>query len=150
MRNQFFPLVLGLAAAVATPAAAQSQRPPQSADPRAVQLPPEIIDGSMIDRLGSMVGALSNVFLNLPVGELEAAVENRPVTRADRGRTVRTVTGMDEREITEEIESSKGAVKAGGQAMARALPVVVDALNKAGDELARATANLPQPGYPRR
>jgi hypothetical protein len=41
-------------------------------------------------------------------------------------------------------------MKAGGQAMARALPVIVESLNKAGQEIERATANLPQPGYPRR
>ncbi len=139
--------LLGLAI-TAAPAAAQ--QPSRQVDSSAVQIPPEITDGRMLDQIGSMMGALSKAFLNLPVGELEAAMENRPVTRADRGRTVRSVTGMDERELNGEIEASKGAVKAGGQAMARALPVVVEALNKAGEEVERATANLPQPGYPKR
>ena len=139
--------LLGLAITAAPAAAQQSSR---QVDSSAVQIPPEITDGRMLDKIGSMMGALSKAFLNLPVGELEAAMENRPVTRADRGRTVRSVTGMDERELNGEIEASKGAVKAGGQAMARALPVVVEALNKAGEEVERATANLPQPGYPKR
>jgi hypothetical protein len=104
----------------------------------------------MLDQLGGMIGALSKAFLNLPVGELEAAVENRPVTRADRQRTVRSVTGMSERELEADIEQGKGAVKAGGQAVARALPVIVEALNEAGESIEQATANLPQPGYPRR
>jgi hypothetical protein len=34
--------------------------------------------------------------------------------------------------------------------MARTLPVIREALNKAGEEIERATANVPQPGYPRR
>ena len=40
-----------------------------------------------------MLGALSKAFMNLPVGEIEAAVEGRPVTAADRNRTVRDVAG---------------------------------------------------------
>jgi hypothetical protein len=139
-------LAIALLASVAAPALAQ--QPPRPAPP--VDLPPEIADGRVIDQLGSMMGALSKAFLNLPVGELEAAVENRPATRADRQRTVRSVTGMSERELDADIEQGKGAVKAGGQAMARALPVIVEALNEAGESIERATANLPQPGYPNR
>ena len=138
-------LTLALLAVVASPAAAQvAPRPYDQA------LPPELTDPRALDQIGSMVGALTKAFLNLPVGEIEAAVGNRPVTRADRERTVRAVTGTDERDITAGIEEGKGAVVAGGQAMARSLPVIRDALNRAGDEIARATANLPQPGYPRR
>jgi hypothetical protein len=125
--------------------------PSRSPEPnRSAELPPEIVDGRMIDQLGNMVGALTKAFLDLPVGELEAAIENRPATRQDRSRTVRSVTGTDERELTAEIEQSKGAVKAGGQAVARAVPVIREALNKAGEQIEQATANLPQPGYPRR
>ena len=104
----------------------------------------------MLDQLGTMIGALTKAFLALPVGEIEAAVENRPVTREDKHRTVGSSSGMNERELTAEIEQGKGVVKAGGQAVARALPVIREALNKAGEEIGRATANLPQPGYPRR
>jgi hypothetical protein len=140
---------LFLVALLASAAPAQAQY--RQAEPnRPVELPPEITDGRMIDQLGSMVGALTKAFLDLPVGELEAAVENRPVTREDRRRTVRSVTGTDERELGGQIEESKDAVKAGGQAVARALPVIRESLNRAGEEIERATANLPQPGYPRR
>ena len=97
-----------------------------------------------------MVGALSRALLNLPIGELEAAVENRPATRGDKARTVRSVTGVDERELDAEIEQGKVAVQAGSQAIVRSLPVIVEALNKAGEEVERATSNLPQPGYPKR
>lgn len=142
-------LAVALLGSIAAPALAQPV-PRPVAPPPVASLPPEITDGRMLDQLGNMVGALSKAFLDLPVGELEAAVENRPATRADRSRTVRSVTGTNERELAADIEASKGAVKAGGQAMARALPVVVEALNKAGEELERATANIPQPGYPRR
>lgn len=141
-------LPLALFVAMASPAAAQVA-PRTYESPRQSDLPPEVTDGRMVDQIGSMVGALTKAFLNLPVGELEAAVENRPATRADRQRTVRSVTGTDEREVTSSIEQGKGAVVAGGQAVARSLPVIREALNKAGEEIERATANIPQPGYPR-
>ena len=145
---------LALLAAVATPAAAQvAPRPPEPplySEPAYAQLPPEIVNGGAIDQIGNMVGAVTRALLDLPVGELEAAVENRPVTRQDRQRTVRSVTGTDEREVASRIEQRKGAVVAGGRAMARTLPVIREALNKAGEEIERATANVPQPGYPRR
>ena len=141
---------LALLALTSLAAPAVAAEVPASAAPPSVALPPEITDGRVVDELGSMIGALSRAFLNLPVGELEAAVENRAATRADRSRTVRTVTGTNERELQADIEAGKGAVKTGGQALARALPVVVEALNTAGRELERATANVPQPGYPKR
>ena len=147
-------LSLALLAAVATPAAAQvaprPPEPPRYSDPAYAQLPPEIANGGAVDQIGNMVGAVTKALLDLPVGELEAAVENRPVTRQDRQRTVRSVTGTDEREVASSIEQSKGAVVAGGRAMARTLPVIREALNKAGEEIERAAANVPQPGYPRR
>lgn len=145
-------LSLALLAAVATPAAAQvaPPQPPRYSDPAYAQLPPEIANGAAVDQIGNMVGAVTKALLDLPVGELEAAVENRPVTRQDRERTVRSVTGTDEREVNVGIAQSKDAVIAGGRAMARTLPVIREALNKAGEEIERATANVPQPGYPRR
>lgn len=147
-------LPLALLASVASPAVAQMApppaEPPRYSDPAYAQLPPEIAKGGAIDQIGNMVGAVTKALLNLPVGEIEAAVENRPVTRQDRQRTVRSVTGTDERDVSAGIERSKGAVVAGGQAMARTLPVIRDALNRAGEEIERAAANVPQPGYPRR
>lgn len=139
-----FAYILAAAAAPATVAPAQPPAPPP------VELPPEVADGRMVEQLGSVVNAVSRAVLNLPVGELEAAVEGRPATRADQKRTVRTVTGVSEREIEADLEESKEVVKAGSQAVVRSLPVIVEALNKAGEEIERATANLPQPGYPKR
>lgn len=146
MRGMIIGALIG---AVAVPAAAQTYPQPYPLPPTA-SLPPDISDGRTLDQLGNMVGALTKAFLDLPVGEVEAAVENRPATRADRAKTVRSVTGTNEHELNQQIEESKVAVKSGGQAIARSLPVIRDALNRAGDEIARATANVPQPGYPRR
>ena len=126
---------------LAAPAAAQSAPPPQ--------LPPEITDGRAMDQLGSVMGAIARAFLDLPVGELEAAIENRRVTRDDRSKTVRSVSGMSERELQQDIREGTEVAKAGTQAMVRSLPVITRALNEAGDQIGRAIANMPSPVYPR-
>ena len=141
------PLYLLIPALLAaTPAAAQQSAAPHPAP----VLPPEITDGRMVDQLGDVVSSLSKALLNLPVGEVQATIENRPVTSADRAKTVRSESGISEGDLDRQIADSKGAVQAGSQAMVRALPVVTEALNRVGDEIARAVANLPSPAYPRR
>jgi hypothetical protein len=125
----------------ATPAAAQTAAPP---------LPPEVASGQIVDQLQPMLRALGRAFLSLPVGELEAAAENRPVTPGNRNRTVREATGMNERELDRQIAASTGTLKAGTQAMARSWPVISRALSEAGRELDKAIANAPSPAYPKR
>lgn len=138
--------IAALAATAASPALAQQPAPPP---PVAPQLPPELTDPRTLDQLGNVAGVLARALLNLPVGEVEAALENRPVTAADRRKTVASETGMNPRELDGEVERGKVAVKQGGQAMARTLPVITRALNEAGEQIGRAIANLPSPTYPR-
>ena len=136
-----FPLTL-----IATPAMAQQSNAPQ--------LPRELTDPAMADKLGKMAGALSRALLDLNVGEVQAAVEGRPVTQADRRRTVRDMaaggTPDIERQIERQAATSGAAIQAGAKAMAAALPAIIDAFDRAASDIDRATANLPQPGYPRR
>lgn len=131
-----------LVATAASPALAQPATPP-------VQLPSEIADGRMLDQLGDVAGVLAKALLSLPVGEVEAAIENRPVTREDRRRTVASEMGTDAREIDRDVERGKVVMKQGGQAMVRALPVITRELGRIGEQLDRALANLPSPTYPR-
>jgi hypothetical protein len=56
---------LQLAGLAATPAAAQP----------APAIPPELSDPAVADKLGNVMQSLSNAFLNLPVGEVQAALE---------------------------------------------------------------------------
>ena len=143
MRLLLISLPLALAA---TPAAAQQYNAPQ--------LPRELTDPAQVDKVGRMAGALSRALLDLNVGEIEAAVQGRPVTQADRRRTVRDVAaGGDpdiERRIERQAANSSAAIQAGARAMADALPPILQALDRAAAEIDRATANLPTPGYPRR
>ncbi len=70
---------------VATPAVAAPRPAPQ--------IPPELSDPAMADKLGQVAGALTRALMDLPVGELEAAVEGRPVTQADKTKLVRDALG---------------------------------------------------------
>lgn len=102
------------------------------------------------DRLTDTMVAMSNAFLNLPVGEVEAAVEGRQPTAADRRRTLRNETGMNERDVRQQIEATRPAMQAGMRAVQAALPSIMKSLEDAKQELDRASANVPRPDYPRR
>lgn len=122
--------------------------------PRGPDLPRPLTDPAMPDQMGRVAGALTRAFLDLPVGEVQAAIEGRPVTQADRRRTVRDLAGRNDpyldRRVEQQAERSGVAIQAGARAMASALPAIIDSVERAADEIDRATANLPQPGYPRR
>jgi len=143
MRLLLIALPLALTAA---PAMAQPANPPE--------LPRELTDPAMADKVGKMAGALSRALLDLNVGEAQAAVEGRPVTEADRRRTVRDMAAGGnpdiERRIERQAAQSGVAIQAGAKAMAAALPAIMQSIGRAAAEIDRATANLPTPGYPRR
>ena len=139
-------------ALVASPAAAAE--PASDSD---FAIPPEMTDPAMAQTLGKMFGALTKAMMDMPVGEVQAAVEGREATPADKARTVRDMTGRDpnfERNVETQVAQSVPRMQAGLKAMASSLPGMMKALEKAADEmegsLDRATANIPQPGYPKR
>lgn len=136
MRLLILPALL-----LATPAAAQTAAP---------ALPPQVASGQIVDQLQPMLRALGRAFLNLPVGELEAAAENRPVTAQDRGKTLKDATGLDERELDQQVAAGTDRLKAGTQALARSWPAISRALSEAGRELDKAIVNAPSPAYPKR
>jgi hypothetical protein len=120
-------------------------------------IPPEMTDPAMAQTLGKMFGALTKAMMDMPVGEMQAAIEGREPTPADKARTVRDMTGRDpnfERRVETQVAQSVPRMQAGLKAMSKSLPAMAKALEKAADEmegsLDRATANIPQPGYPRR
>jgi hypothetical protein len=146
MRAAFLLLPL---AAIAAPAAAQPAPPPPGS-PEAIQIPPELSDPRFADRLTDAMAAMSKAFLNLPVGEVEAAMEGRRPTSADKRRTVQSETGMNERELEQRIEQSKPMMQASQRALVAALPAMMRGLTEAQREIERAMANVPRPDYPRR
>lgn len=146
-----FQIILPLAL-IASPALAQPPAP--VAPPETIVVPPELTDPAMADRLGGMMQALSKAFLNLPVGEIEAAAEGRPVTSADRGRTIREIGRKHdpnfERNLDRDLATTRATVHASMKAFATALPAVTKSLSDAARAIEQATANLPSPNYPKR
>jgi len=91
------------------------------------------------------------------VGEVQAAVEGREPTSADRRRTVRDVAGGDpnlDRKVEAQVAQAMPRLQAGMQAMAASLPSIMQTLQEAAEQMEgtidRATANLPDPSYPKR
>jgi hypothetical protein len=141
MRSLLLALPLMIAA---TPALAAPREAPQ--------LPPELNDPAMADKLGRMAGVLTRTLMDVPVGELEAAIEGREPIPADRSRRVRDHVGgpVAEREIEARVAASGRQMQAMGKALVASLPSIMASLENVERELERATANLPDPTYPRR
>jgi hypothetical protein len=116
-----FQLILPLAL-VASPALAQTKPAPAPAPapapvaPQTITVPPALTDPATADKLARMMQAMSKAFLELPVGEIEAAAEGRKATRADRQRTVRQVGRAEdpnfERNFQRDIANSKPMIEA--------------------------------------
>ena len=133
-----------LASLAATPAAAQT----------APAIPPELSDPAMADKLGNVMQSLSNAFLNLPVGEVQAALEGRPATPAEKRTTVRDIGRRDDpdfdRHFQQQIAGSRETMRAGMTAMKTALPAIMKGVSEARAEMEKALANMPSANYPAR
>ena len=116
-------------------------------------LPPVLTDPAMADQLGRVAGALTKSLMNMPVGEIEAAIEGRPATRADRARTVRDSDRRSLRRASasrDQAAASGRTMQAATKALAASLPAIMQAIEGASGEIERAVGNLPDPTYPRR
>ena len=138
-------------AAAAAPVGAAPQPAPA---PPPIAMPRALTDPAMADKLGRTMGAMAHAVMNIPVGEMQAAIEGRPVTRADRNRRVGDVAGPDGRAMADHVAGNGAAtgraMQAAGRAMIGALPAILQAVRGAESEIVRATSNLPDPTYPRR
>jgi hypothetical protein len=127
---------------------------PANAAPRhaAPQIPPELSDPAMADKMGRVAGVLTKSLMDLPIGEVEAAMQGRPATPADRARRVRDEVNdpyLDQRVAAEAAQSGRTMQRA-TKALVASLPAIMGALGQVQDELERAVANIPDPTYPRR
>ena len=138
----FLPLSL-----CAAPALAQAAPP---ASPNAIELPPQLATPATADRVADTMQALSQAFLDLPVGQLQAAIEGRKPTSADRHRTVGSETGLKAHDLQQRIAAAKPQIEQSIKALNEALPEVTANLQQAQRAVARAIANMPDPNYPRR
>jgi hypothetical protein len=149
MRALLFSLAL-----VAAPAAAQA--PSKPADPRVetVEVVRVLGDPAMAQKMTNVLQALSKALLDLPVGEVEAAIEGRPVTPADKGRTVRSVGREEnpnfERDLQRELAQAGPIMQSSMKALATSLPAMMKSMEEVTRAMERAMANLPSPTYPKR
>ena len=145
MRFHLLAVPFALAAA---PAFAQAAPAPSA--PEELRIPPELSDPALANRLVDTMQALSKAFLNLPVGEAEAALQGRPATAAEKRRTVASESGMSERDLKQKIDESRPMMIASQRALMAALPAMMKGLKDAEKEFDRAAANMPRPDYPNR
>lgn len=147
MRSLLILIPLALSAA---PAAAQAPQP----QPEQIQIPPQLMDPAMADRLGNMMQAMSKAFLDLPVGELQAAAEGRPATAQEKRITIRDLGRRDDpnfdRNFDRQIAEARPMIQQSMKAFAQALPAMTKSLSEVATQIERATANMPRPDYPRR
>ena len=135
----FLPLILA-----ATPAVAQP----------APQLPPELTDPATAQRLGNAMQALSSAFLNLRLGEVQAALEGRQASQAEKNLTVRDMARRNDPDFDRHFQQDMARVgpmmQQGMKAVNQTLPIVMNDLAHAQKALERAISNLPDPTYPKR
>ena len=126
--------------------------PAMAAPKAAPQLPPGFSDPAMADKLGKMAGILTRSLMDLPVGELEATIQGRDPTPADRNRRVRDAIGgpQAERRVEAQVAQSGRQMQAMSKALVDSLPSIMGALDELETRMERVTANIPDPSYPRR
>ena len=145
MRTLFaLPLLLAGAPAVAQPAAPREP----------IQIPPEVTSPETAEKLGKMAGVLSKALMDVKVGEIEAIAMGREPTAADKRRTVRDMAVKGdpnfERDVERQVANAGPIIAESMKRITAMLPVLMSAMEGLGDDLDRATANLPDPTYPKR
>jgi hypothetical protein len=141
IRPRFILLPLAICAA---PAFAQAAPAPA----------PQLFDPATVGKIADSMQALSKALLDLHVGELQAALEGREPTAADKKLTVRDLGRRDdpdfERHLQQRIAEAKPQIEHGIKAFNEALPKVTEDLQRAQKSIERAMANMPDPNYPKR
>ncbi|MBV9529212.1 hypothetical protein [Sphingomonas sp.] len=130
--------------AVAAPASAQVAPPP----------PAMVISPAAADKVANALDAVTDALLDVKVGKLEAAIDGRPATAAERQMTVRDMASAKdpnfERNLHRTIAQARPIVRQGIQSVDEAVPQVMQGIQQASRAIERATANMPDPTYPRR
>jgi hypothetical protein len=115
---------------------------------------PMVIPPAAADKVADALDAVTDVLLDVKVGKLKAAIEGRPATPAERRLTVRELAGAKdpdfERNLHRKIADARPMVRQGIASVDEAVPQVMQSLQQASRAIERATANMPDPTYPKR
>ncbi len=151
MRTTLILLPLFLSA---TPALAQAAAPDEPAGPKALHVPHDLTDPAAMDHLAMKLEALSEALLNVPVGDVKAAVEGHPATAVEQRMTVGDVIRHHDpdfdRQVARQMAETGPKIRQGVKAIHEALPAMMHAINEAQQAVDRAAANMPDPTYPKR
>jgi flagellar hook-basal body complex protein FliE len=113
-----------------------------------------LTDPATAQRLTNVMQALSNAFLNVKVGGVEAAIEGREASPRERNLTVRDMARRDDpnfdRNLQQQIAQVGPTMQSSMNALNQALPEVMQSLHEAKKSIERAAANMPDPTYPNR
>lgn len=138
----------------AAPAFAQPVPPAAPGEPEMIQLPPELTDPATASKLADAMQSLSDALLDIRVGGIQAALEGRNPTAAERNVTVRDLGRRDDpnfdRRLHQQIAAAKPRIEQSVKAINQALPEINRSLAEARRSIERALANMPDPNYPRR
>ena len=138
----------------ASPAFAQAATGADSAEPRALHVPHDLTDPAAMDHLAMKLVAFSQALLNVPVGDVKAAVEGHPASESERRMTVGDVIRHHDpdfdRQVARQMAETGPKIRQSMKAIHEALPAMMHAINEAQQAVDRATANMPDPTYPKR
>ena len=138
----------------ASPALAQAAASADPAGPRALHVPHDLTDPAAIDHLAMKLEALSQALLNVPVGDVKAAVEGHPASAAERSMTVGDMIRRHDPDfdlkVARQMAETGPKIRQSMKAIHEALPAMMHAINEAQQAVDRAAANMPDPTYPKR
>lgn len=138
----------------ATSAAAQEVAAERPASSGAIQLPPEIRDPATAERVAGAVQSLSQALLDIKIGGLEATLDGRKPTAAERNSTLGDLARRNDpdfdRHLQQRIASARPMIEQSIRAFSDALPEISRSLSDARRSVERAIANMPDPNYPKR
>jgi hypothetical protein len=108
----------------------------------------------MADKLARSMDALSKAMLDLRVGAVQAAIEGREATAAEKKLTVRDLGRREDpnfdRNFRERMAQVEPTIERGMKVLNSALPAMMQGLDEASKAIERAAANMPDPTYPKR
>jgi hypothetical protein len=94
--------------------------------------------------------ALTDIMLDLKVGEVQAALEGRQATPAEKKLRVRDLGKIDGEDLQRRVAEMKPQIRQSMRAFQQALPELMQSFDQAQKSLERVTANIPDPSYPKR
>lgn len=138
----------------ASPALAQAGAGADPAEPRVLRVTHDLTDPAAMEHLAMKLEALSEALLNVPVGDVKAAVEGHPASAAERSMTVGDMIRRHDpdfdRKVARQMAETGPRIRQSMKAVHEALPAIMHAINEAQQAVDRATANMPDPSYPKR